>query len=82
MKKERAYYENVDKKNEERLNEMLTTLPSFCKTFFRGIEHKTASRTRVAYAYDLGVFFDYMHDNNSMLKTMDIHNFPMSIFKL
>lgn len=79
MKKERAYYENVDKKNEERLNEMLTTLPSFCKTFFRGIEHKTASRTRVAYAYDLGVFFDYMHDNNSMLKTMDIHNFPMSI---
>lgn len=79
MKKERAYYENVDKKNEERLNEMFTTLPSFCKTFFRGIEHRTASRTRVAYAYDLGVFFDFMHENNPSLKKIPINEFPLSV---
>lgn len=79
MKKERAYYEDVDRRNEERLNHMLSTLPPFCKTFFRGIEHTKQSRTRLAYAYDLGVFFDFMHENNSELHKKKINEFDVSI---
>ena len=54
MKKEKAYHEDLNIKNELHLRELMRNLPRFCKQFFIGIEHKTASRTRIAYAYDLG----------------------------
>ena len=52
-----SYHENVDKKNINKLRELSSELPSYCKEFFRGIEPRTGSRTRIAYAYDLKVFF-------------------------
>lgn len=36
----------------------------YCKAFFRGIEHRTQSRTRIAYAYDLKVFFTFLLNTN------------------
>ena len=56
--KEKAYYENVNVKNEVKLRKLLEQLPDFCKQFFIGIEPTTSSRTRIAYAYDIGCFFD------------------------
>lgn len=47
--------------------------------YFRGIEQTTAPRTRLAYAYDLGVFFEFLHKNNSVLSKMDIIEFPLSV---
>ena len=79
MKKEKAYHENVNIKNELHLRELMSHLPRFCKQFFIGIEHKTASRTRIAYAYDLGCFFDYLHKENPICKKMEITEFPLSI---
>ena len=65
--KEKAYYENQDIKNDLKLREMLKDLPPVCKQFFIGIEPTTSSRTRIAYAYDLSCFFDYLlHNNNTM----------------
>lgn len=43
---------------------MIKELPPFVKVFFRGIEPDTAARTRIAYAYDLRVFFDYLIENH------------------
>ncbi len=43
-----------------KLRELTTLLPSFCFDFFRGIEQTTGVKTRIAYAYDLIVFFDYV----------------------
>ena len=77
--KEKAYHEDINIKNELRLRELLAHLPRFCKQFFIGIEHKTASRTRIAYAYDLGCFFDYLHKENPICKKMNITDFPISI---
>ena len=57
----------------------MRNLPRFCKQFFIGIEYKTASRTRIAYAYDLGCFFDYLHKENPLCKKMEIVDFPLSI---
>lgn len=51
------YYEQKDIENIKKLREMMTTLPPFCTEFFRGIEPRTSTRTRIAYAYDLSVFF-------------------------
>lgn len=61
------------------MRNVLAHLPSFCKQFFRGIENNTSSRTRLAYAYDLRVFFEYMHQNNSYCSKMKIKDFPLSI---
>ena len=39
--KEKAYYENVNVKNEVKLRKLLEQLPDFCKQFFIGIEPTT-----------------------------------------
>lgn len=60
----RPYYEQVDKENIIKLRELISTLPPFVSNFFRGIEPTTSSRTRIAYAYDLRVFFDFLANNS------------------
>lgn len=79
--KERAYHEKVNIENEKKLRELMQQLPRFCREFFIGIEPSTSSRTRIAYAYDLGVFFNYLHENNNTLNKMDITDFPISILE-
>ena len=61
--KEKAYYENVNIKNEKLLRNLIGKMPDYCKQFFIGIEPTTSSRTRIAYAYDLNCFFEYLHEN-------------------
>ena len=61
------------------MREVLAALPSFCKQFFRGIQEYTSSRTRLAYAYDIRVFFEFLHTNNSVCAKMEIADFPLSI---
>ena len=53
---EQNYHDQVNIENSIKLRSLLEKLPRFCKEFFRGIEPTTSSRTRIAYAYDLGVF--------------------------
>lgn len=79
--KERAYYENVNIANEKRLRGLLQELPSFCREFFIGIEPSTSSRTRIAYAYDLGIFFEFLHENNSYCGKMEIKDFPLELLE-
>lgn len=62
--KNRPYHEQVDIENTVRLRTLMADLPPFAKDFFRGIEPKTSSRTRIAYAYDLRIFFDFLLKSN------------------
>ncbi len=73
------YHEEENKKNILRMREVLATLPPFCKRFFRGIENQTSARTRLAYAYDIRLFFEFLHETNGVYKKMDIVDYPMSI---
>lgn len=59
-----SYSEETDKKNIQKLRTLLSSLPPYCKDFFRGIEPNTQSRTRIAYAYDLHVFFNFLIKEN------------------
>lgn len=77
--KEKAYYEKVNVKNELKLRNLLEELPKFCKQFFIGIEATTSSRTRIAYAYDIGCFFDYLHTVNPICRKMAVKELPLSV---
>lgn len=66
------YHDEVLRNNTILLRERLGELPSFAKDFFRAIEPVTSSRTRIAYAYDLGVFFGFLQSENSYFATKDI----------
>ena len=68
MKRTLSYSEQQDKKNYDRLNELTAGLPPFCRQFFRGIEPRTQSRTRLAYAYDLHVFFQFLITENPIFR--------------
>ncbi len=73
------YHDEQNKQNIVKLRTVLDTLPSFCKTFFRGIEEYTSTRTRLAYAYDIRLFFEFLHDRNSICAKMDIKDYPLSL---
>ena len=77
--KEKAYYEKVNVKNETLLRNLLQKMPPYCKQFFIGIEPTTSSRTRIAYAYDLNCFFEYLHENNPLCTKKDITEIPLSV---
>ncbi len=76
---ERTYHDQVNINNTERLRELLNDLPPFCRHFFRGIEPTTSSRTRIAYAYDLRVFFDFLKSVNPSLKNKDLKDIKVDI---
>ncbi len=73
------YHDEQNKQNILKMRAVLDTLPSYCKTYFRGIEEYTSARTRLAYAYDLRVFFEYLHEQNALFSKMDIKDFPLSL---
>ena len=75
---QKPYFEQVDIQNTKKLREMLTALPPFCVTFFRGIEQTTSSRTRIAYAYDLKVFFEFLLKENPALKGKEMRDITLA----
>lgn len=73
------YHDEQNKQNIVKLRAVLETLPGFCRTFFRGIEEYTSARTRLAYAYDIRLFFEFLHEKNSICAKMDIRDYPLSL---
>lgn len=71
------YYQQKDIENIKKLREMMKELPPFCTEFFRGIEPRTSTRTRIAYAYDLSVFFDFLKKENPVFSKMERMDFKL-----
>lgn len=71
------YYQQKDIENIKKLREMMKELPPFCTEFFRGIEPRTSTRTRIAYAYDLSVFFDFLKKENPVFAKMERMDFQL-----
>lgn len=55
-----SYYLTRTKKTNEKLNDVLEELPAFCKTLFVGIQNTTGPLTRLNYAYDLRLYFNFL----------------------
>ncbi len=67
-------------KTQKRIRGILKELPPFCTDFFRGIEPRTSARTRLAYAYDLKTFFDFLKQANPELKSKKLRDLPLSFW--
>jgi site-specific recombinase XerD len=79
METSKSYHEEQNRKNTLLMREVVADLPSFCKQYFRGVPEQTSSRTRLAYAYDLRVFFEYMHQNNRACRNTPVTDYKMEI---
>ncbi len=77
MKATLSYHQQKDIENVKHLRELIKELPRFCGDFFRGIEPRTSSRTRIAYAYDLRVFFDFLQKENPVIGKIDMKEIPL-----
>lgn len=74
----RTYHEQNDMENTRKLREVLKTLPSFAKDYFRAIEPTTSTRTRISYAYDIRLFFRFLIDENPHYKNYETTDFKVS----
>lgn len=62
-----TYHEELKNKETLRLREIQKELPPFTQSFFRGIAQTTSTKTRLAYAYDLRIFFRYLYEEHRTL---------------
>lgn len=58
--KRNNYYTKRNIQDVDKISELLEQLPPFCEDYFLGIESRTSCQTRLKYAYDLRIFFDFL----------------------
>ena len=73
-----TYHEENDVKQTLKLREVLSSMPPFVKDYFRGIEPTTTTRTRISYAYDIRIFFQFLLDENPYFKSHLLTDFKVS----
>ncbi len=78
-KKQLTYHEQVKIDNTLRMRELLKTMPSFARDYFRAIEPNTSTRTRISYAYDIRVFFQFLKESNPLFKDKEITDIPVTV---
>lgn len=76
-----TYHDQVNNVNTLKLRQIQNTLPKFCRDFFLGIKDTTSTRTRLAYAYDLRLFFEFIKENNPCYKEKKITDFTISMLE-
>lgn len=79
MDKKVTYHEQTDVENTLRLRDVLKTLPPFCKDFFRAIEPRTTTKTRISYAYDIRIFFQFLLEQNPAFKDWSMDAFTVDV---
>ena len=79
MEKKTTYHEQKDVENILRLREVLSTLPPFCRDYFRAIYTTTTTKTRISYAYDIRIFFQFLLDENPAFKDYKMTDFTVDV---
>ena len=79
MDKKVTYHEQTDVDNTLRLRDVLKTLPPFCRDFFRAIEPRTTTKTRISYAYDIRIFFQFLLEQNPAFKDWSMDAFTVDV---
>ena len=64
--------------NTIKLRGVLHTLPEFAKDYFRSIEPTSSAKTRISYAYDIRVFFQFLLNENPTFKNYTMKDFRVS----
>ena len=79
MDKKVTYHEQTDVENTLRLRDVLKTLPPFCRDFFRAIDPRTTTKTRISYAYDIRIFFQFLLEQNPAFRDWSIDAFTVDV---
>ena len=79
MEKKTTYHEQKDVENILRLREVLSTLPPCCRDYFRAIDTTTTTKTRISYAYDIRIFFQFLLDENPAFKDYKMTDFTVDV---
>ena len=79
MEKTVSYQDQVNRENVQKLREVLKTLPPFAKDYFRAIEPTTSTRTRISYAYDIRIFFQFILSENPSFKNKDVADLSVDV---
>ena len=74
-----TYHEQTNIENTLRLREVLRTLPDFCRDYFRSIDATTSAKTRISYAYDIRIFFEFLLSENPAFKGMKMTDFTVDV---
>ena len=72
-----SYFIKEQQRNTKRLRNLIADLPSFCEEYFRGIEHTTSILTRINYAYDLRIFFDFLTKEIDVFQDLSPFSFTL-----
>lgn len=74
------YADQINLENKRKLTILLQELPKFCNDYFRYLDTRnTSSRTRLAYAYDLRLFFQFLQKNNPVYRDTPMQDIPISV---
>ena len=79
MENKQTYHEHTDIENTLRLRQVLATLPPFCKDYFRAIDATTTAKTRISYAYDIRIFFQFLLETNPSLKDKSMTDLTVQV---
>ncbi len=79
---DKNYHDIKSIENTTKMREIVSQLPGFCRQYFRGIEERASARTRLAYAYDLRVFFEFLQARNALLRGKDLKDFRIDILEM
>jgi len=75
------FHKEREEESEKRLEEVKKDLPNFCEKFFVGISQTTTPLTRLNYAYELRLFFEFMDNEIKEVKDLEkIKPFDIELF--
>lgn len=77
--KRMTYRKETDIQNTLKLRDVLKTLPPFAMDYFRSIDATTTTKTRISYAYDIRVFFQFLQEENPLFKSRSMDSFDVEI---
>lgn len=75
------YHEQVKIDQTLKLREVMETLPGFCRSFFVGVNNTMSARTKLGYALDLRIFFEFLHDINPYLRKTPITDYQIDVLE-
>lgn len=67
-----GYHDEQKQREILRTRELIEEMPYFVGEYFRGIAQTTSSKTRLGYAYDIRIFFDFLLKKHPYFKELDM----------
>lgn len=81
MSRPLKYNDEIEKDIRIKINEIQQELPKFCRNYFISLETTTLPRTRLGYAYDIRLFFQYLVESNPVYNKIGMRNLELKVLE-